>query len=1033
MPSKKKRKKDYILWFKDIRISDVDVVGGKNASLGEMYTHLTKKGVRVPNGFAVTATAYQQFLRANKLDSLIKKVLTDADLDSVKVLRKAGKTIRTAMKKAILPDDIRDAVRNAYKTLGKQKNCAVAVRSSATAEDLPNASFAGQQETYLNVVGQRDVVDAVKKCMISLFTDRAISYRHRLGFDHLHVSLSACVQQMIDASDGSAGVMFTVDTESGFENVVLINAAYGLGEYVVKGRVTPDQYYVFKPTMRKGKAAIISRSLGKKNEKLITGKNKGTKRATVSKKDQSRFAISDDDVMALARWADSIEKYYKRPQDIEWVKDGKTGKLYIVQSRPETVQARTDRAVLRSYHLKKRSAVLLEGIAVGQRIGAGRVRIIEKFSQMSEFKNGDVLVTRITDPDWEPIMKKASAIVTEQGGKTSHAAIVSRELGVPCIVGAADARKKLKKGQKVTVSCATGHTGHVYKGILPFEIKETRVKEIPKTKTKIMMNVGDPDNAFSLAHIPHDGIGLARLEFIFSNYIRIHPLALLHYAKVKSKKEREIIRNATRGYTKKSDFCVDKLAEGVGRIAAASYPRPVVVRTSDFKTNEYATLVGGSSFEPKEENPMMGWRGASRYYSKEYKAAFALECAAIKKVREQWGLDNVIVMIPFCRTPEEGKKVLGVMKKNGLEKGKNGLKVYVMCEIPSNVVLADQFAELFDGFSIGSNDLVQLTLGLDRDTTRMGDIGNPNNDAVKRLIHDVIKTAHAKGKPVGICGQAPSDYAQFASFLVQEGIDSISLNPDTVLKTRRQVAKQEKTIGRTGKKTHKTSLSAVVAFGLLAAGIISLGSGCASTLPAKDIGDATYTSPAEIRQRAMRQVEIAVAEKENEYNNEYTQYTQKEFAGFEIDYPVRWRIEHWERGVLFQQGDGGEFVSVYAPLITPPLTGDSQAMSVDGQLARRYDDIAMQNGTTSTVVVVPQGDETTIIIESNSPRFDYMLSSFVFLEESQETPDRPLTHWDVREKRLCAQVITMARPSDEGQCDAFPTPCDVPDEWQICE
>ncbi|MBU0545944.1 phosphoenolpyruvate synthase [Patescibacteria group bacterium] len=784
-----------IQWFKNLTIKDIPLVGGKTASLGEMYSKLTKKGIKIPNGFALTAEAYWKFLKANELDKKIKTTLKDLDVKDVKTLAVAGKKIRQMILNAKIPKEIEKEVVKEYKKLaGKKKKFSVAVRSSATAEDLPGASFAGQQETYLNVRGEASLMLAIKKCIASLFTDRAISYREAMGFEHSKVALSVCVQEMVRSDSGSAGVMFTLDTESGFSGVVLINSAYGLGENVVKGRVIPDQFYVFKAGLKKGFKSIISRRLGSKEVKLIYASN-GTIQKKVNTKDQKKYSLSEDEVLQLAKWGVMIEDHYGRAMDIEWAKDGETGELLIVQARSETVKSQEKINIIESYRLGRRGKVLITGISIGQRIGQGKTRIIDSPKQMKKFKAGEVLVTRITDPDWEPIMRMAGAIVTEQGGKTSHAAIVSRELGIPCLVGASKARQLVKNGQQVTVSCAEGEEGYVYDGRLPFKVEKTKVKSMLPTRTKIMMNVGDPDQAFSFSAIPNDGIGLAREEFIFTNFIKIHPLALVNYNKITDKRVKAQIDALTVGYKDKKQFCIDKLAEGIAFIASAYHPNDVVVRLSDFKTNEYATLIGGTDYEPHEENPMLGWRGASRYYDPKYKAGFALECAALKKAREVWGLKNIIVMVPFCRTVDEGKKVLAVMKQFGLERGKSGLQIYMMCEVPSNVILAKEFSKIFDGFSIGSNDLTQLTLGVDRDSALVSHVYDENNLAVKTLIRQVIHSAHKYGCKVGICGQAPSDYPEFAEFLVREGIDSISLNPDTVLKTRLRIAAMEKKLG----------------------------------------------------------------------------------------------------------------------------------------------------------------------------------------------------------------------------------------------
>lgn len=1026
--------KPFILWFKEISKKDVAVVGGKNASLGEMYRFLADKGVVIPNGFALTVQAYRAVLHNNGIEKHIKLLLKDVDIGNVKELSRVGKTIRGLILKAKLPELIEHELVAAYKELchiTKQERLAVAVRSSATAEDLPDASFAGQQETYLQIRGEKDLLQAVRQCMASLFTDRAISYRETKGYDHLSVGLSVTVQHMIDASHGASGVMFTLDTESGFEDVILINAAYGLGEYVVKGRVTPDQYYVFKTTLKQGKKAIISRTLGRKEVKLVVGKTKGTRQATISRRERDVFAISDDDVIRLSKWGMIIEEHYGRAQDIEWVKDGKTGNLFIVQARPETVKSRRNHAIIETYHLKKKGTELLRGSAIGQRIGAGRVRVIDNPSDMVKFKSGDVLVTRITDPDWEPVMRIASAIITEQGGKTSHAAIVSRELGVPCVVGVKDARSVLKTGNVVTVSCAEGEHGIIYAGNLPFEVKRTVVNDIPKTKTKLMMNIGDPENAFALSFLPHDGVGLAREEFIVSNFIRIHPLALLQGNALKDSSAKKQIAAITRGYKKKSDFYIDKLAEGMGRIAAAMYPRQTIIRLSDFKTNEYASLIGGKAFEPVEENPMLGWRGASRYYSKEYLAAFALECQAIKKARDDWGLDNITIMIPFCRTPEEGKKVLETMASFGLKQGERGLKVFVMCEIPSNVILAEEFCRIFDGISIGSNDLTQLTLGVDRDSPLVAHIYDERNPAVAELIKQVIQIAHKHKKHIGICGQAPSDYPEFAEFLVRAGIDSISLNPDTLVPTKKRISLLEKTIGKKGKKTNGKMLSIVATFGILAAGFIGFGAGCGNLQLNNQYADDVRTgiAPSEIRERVTEKLQ---AEKTKELSEQLTVFTETNFAQFKISYPSFWQAEHWDGGVMMRDPATSEYISIFKQLVGHPIEdAQKQKTVVGGRDAVRYTDQLPPDGKVFDIIEVHLDPETVLEINGTTKRLDALLKTFSFLDT--EALNRAPTHWDVREKRLCVQMITYARQNKASTCTLFSTPCDVPKDWEVCD
>jgi len=804
--------KPFILWFDEISYSEVPLVGGKNASLGEMYSKLSEKGVKVPYGFAVTAEAYKYFIKENKLQDKIKNILSGLDTHNVEDLQKRGKKIRNLILKAKMPANLEEEIIKAYKRMEELygKNVDVAVRSSATAEDLPDASFAGQQETYLNIKGASNVVRAVQKCFASLFTDRAISYREDKGFDHLSVYLSAAVQKMVRSDKACSGVMFTLDTESGFRDVVYITGIWGLGEALVQGKVNPDEYYVFKTTLKQGYRPILSKKLGSKEIKMVYSDSaKGTIKTVKTKKEERKsYVLSDNEILTLAKWAMIIEEHYGKPMDIEWAKDGDgktvgTGELFIVQARPETVHSvKKEKRYYEIYKLKGDGKVLCTGKAVGSKIGQGKARVILDINEISSFQPGEVLVTEMTDPDWEPIMKKASAIVTEKGGRTCHAAIISRELGIPCIVGTEIASKIIKTGQEITVDCSQGEEGRVLDGLIPFELERIDLEKLPKTKTKIMMNIGIPEKAFTHCQIPNDGVGLARIEFVIGSHIGIHPLALINYEELKKKAETEndkklkkvvsIIEEKTYGYKNKADFYVDKLAQGIAMIGAAFYPNDVIVRFSDFKTNEYANLVGGYLYEPVEHNAMLGWRGASRYYDPKFEPAFALECKAIKKVRDEMGLTNVKVMIPFCRTPEEGKKVIKVMEKHGLKQGENGLEIYVMCEIPSNVILGEEFAEVFDGFSIGSNDLTQLTLGLDRDSELVSHIYDERNPAVKKLIKEIIQIANKRGKKIGICGQAPSDFPDFAEFLVECGINSISLNPDAVVKTRLTIAEKEK-------------------------------------------------------------------------------------------------------------------------------------------------------------------------------------------------------------------------------------------------
>ncbi|VXD10454.1 phosphoenolpyruvate synthase [Planktothrix paucivesiculata] len=798
-PVSQQKEQALILWFDQVGIKDIGLVGGKNASLGEMIQQLQPKGINVPQGFAITAYAYWYFITYANLEQQLRQLFAKLDVEDLKNLRNCGQQARSLILNTLFPPKLETEILSAYQKLGDRygQNTDVAVRSSATAEDLPDASFAGQQETYLNIKGGKALLNATRQCFASIFTDRAISYRALKGFDHLNIALSVGIQKMVRSDLATSGVMFSIDTETGFKNAALITAAYGLGENVVQGTVNPDEYLVFKPTLREGFKPILEKRLGTKAIKMVYEMGQTTKNINVPISEQKKYALSDDEILKLAQWTVMIEDHYSQvrqcysPMDIEWAKDGLTGELFIVQARPETVQSQKTGRVLENYKLQGKGRVLLTGRAVGDKIGQGKACIMTNVKNMDQFQPGDVLVTHRTDPDWEPIMKKASAIITNSGGRTCHAAIIARELGIPAIVGSINATEILNTGDKITVSCAEGEEGKVYQGLVPFVVEETVLDHLPKTRTKIMMNVGNPEEAFKLSAIPNDGVGLARLEFIIANHIKTHPLALIHFDQLEDQSVKQEIAQLTEQYDHKPDFFVDKLAQGISMIAAAFYPNPVVVRMSDFKSNEYANLLGGRQFEPTEENPMIGWRGASRYYDPKYQEAFALECEALKRVRNEMGLANVIPMIPFCRTPEEGKKVLAEMAKHGLVRGQQGLQVYVMCELPSNILMADEFCQVFDGFSIGSNDLTQLTLGLDRDSALVAHIFDERNEAVKRMIEMAIATVKEYNRKIGICGQAPSDYPEFARFLVELGIDSISLNPDSVLRTTLDIAQME--------------------------------------------------------------------------------------------------------------------------------------------------------------------------------------------------------------------------------------------------
>ncbi len=805
-----------ILWFDEIGIADVPLVGGKNASLGEMYQKLTSKGVAVPHGFAITAYAYRYLLKTAGIEKAIEDALAGLDTHDMRNLQERGEKARGIIRNAAFPDDLRQAIAQAYAQMEKEygPDVDVAVRSSATAEDLPDASFAGQQETYLNIHGLDALIDNCRKCFASLFTNRAISYRHDKGFGQFDVYLSITVQKMVRSDSASSGVMFSIDTESGFKEAVFLTGAWGLGENVVQGAVNPDEFYIFKPTLKQGKRPIVGKRVGSKEIKMIYNPDPGAKEPVknidTTPAERGSYVLNDDEILKLAEWACIIEEHYQKAMDIEWAKDGDgvkvgTGKLFIVQARPETVHSQASKKVMETYVMKEHGSVLVTGQAVGAKIGQGVANVIENVADIQDFKKGQVLVTDMTDPDWEPIMKIASAIVTNRGGRTCHAAIISRELGIPCVIGTENGSRIIKSGMELTVSCAEGESGKIYQGLLKYEVERLDLDNIPATKTKIMMNVGIPEKAFTEGQIPNEGVGLAREEFIINSHIGIHPLALYYFDDLKKKaatgdaEAAEVVRQIeekTSAYPNdKKQFFIDKLAEGVGRIGAGFYPKDVIVRLSDFKSNEYANLIGGKFYEPEESNPMIGWRGASRYYDEKYKVAFELECKALKKVRNDMGLANVKLMVPFCRTPEEGRKVIEVMREFGLRQGENGLEVYVMCEIPSNVISADAFSDVFDGFSIGSNDLTQLTLGLDRDSDLVAHIYDERNAAVKTMVKMVIDTAKRRGRKIGICGQAPSDFPEFATFLVECGIDSISLISDTVIKTRLAIAKKEKELG----------------------------------------------------------------------------------------------------------------------------------------------------------------------------------------------------------------------------------------------
>lgn len=789
--------KKFIKKFSEIGAADISSVGGKNASLGEMYVHLTAKGVQVPDGFAITTFGFERFLTDNMLHSPLHELLLQLDRETYANLEEIGAKARGMLLKAEMPKRLQQAIIAAYKELYQGQDMEVAVRSSATAEDLPNASFAGQHDSYLNISGEAALISAVKKCFASLYTNRAIKYREDNGFVHGKVSLSVGVQKMIRSDKACSGVGFTLEPESGFRDIIHLSGVWGLGENIVQGTVTPDEFYIFKPMLKKGKQAIIQKKLGEKAKTMIYGPDEKNPVINIptSKEHREQFVLTNEEITRIANWAMIIEEHYQKPMDIEWAKDGLSNEIFIIQARPETVQARRNPRIIKEYTLLDKGYLLARGEAVGSKIATGRARVLPSVVESAAIQPGDIIVTSITSPDWDPVLKKAGAIVTNKGGRTSHASIVARELGVPAIVGCGDATEKIIDGEMITVACAEGKTGYVYKGVLPFTEKDLDLSVITKpAATSAMLIAGDPDQAFRLSFYPSDGVGLMRIEFIITHFIQVHPMALVKFDELKDEKVRQQIEELTHHYPDKKKYFVDKLSQGIATMAAAFYPREVIVRMSDFKSNEYANLLGGKDFEPQEENPMLGFRGASRYYNDRYRQGFQLECEAIKVVRDEMGLTNVKVMIPFCRTVEEGKKVVRVMKEYGLEQGVNDLEIYVMAEIPSNVLLASRFAEVFDGFSIGSNDLTQLTLGIDRDSGIISDLFNEQDESVKQMIATVIEKAREAGAKIGLCGQAPSDFPAFAKFLVQQDIDSISFNPDALLKGIENIREAELTL-----------------------------------------------------------------------------------------------------------------------------------------------------------------------------------------------------------------------------------------------
>ena len=897
MAKRQQKNGQYIAWFKDIKKNDDFLVGKQHADFGRLHKSVSKKEMNLLDGFALTTTAYWEFLKTHNIDKKIKGMLKEVDIRNVVELKKIGKNIRNLILEKDLPNNVQKALIKSYKKLHKRYG-AVMIRPSVASKNTPKESFAGQQDSFLNITTEKALLHAVKRCIASLFSDRALVYREKKGYDHMTVGLSVGIQQMIDASNGANGMISTLDTELGMNGVMLINATYGLGEYGVTGNMVSDQFHIFKEGVKKGKEAIIRKNITKKDTKRICGKNVGTKKAVVPKTKQEKSSINNGDIITLAKWGMRIEEICKIPQHIAWVKDGKTGTLYIVQSSSKTVDIKEKRSNLETYLLKKTGKKILDGTTIGQKIGAGKVCVLDSLEDLKKFKAKDVLVTKTTTREWEPLMRIASAIIVEEEGKTSHAALVGRRLGIPTIVGVKNARKTLKKYKKITVSGGLGEKSGVFEGFLPYEVKKTLIQDIPKTQTKIMINVGDPTDTFNLSDLPHDGVGLIKMESILASEVKVHPLALSNYLTLKNKKIKKQIQEITKGYSKKNQYGVDKLAEGIAKVAAATYPKEVTIQLSDQSASEYKKLLGGELFEDKKKETGASFCGVSRYYNKKYTPAFKLECDAIKKVREQWGLHNVMLMVPFCRTPEEGKKVLKQMEKYGVKRGDHGLKVTVMCEIPSNAVLAGDFAKLFDGFSIGIDTKMREIVGEARSKKSLAEFYNTKNKIVRGLVKDIIDVAHKHKRKVSICGEASSEYPEFTNFLVQSGIDSVSLNPSALIATKKRIASVEKRNVKKG-ETNKRYLSIVAGFALMAASLIGVGAGCGSSYvvptPIEEV------SPAQIPQQLDGSLEERITALEEEVQEKKNIYSSEEFFGITFSYPQSWtQVEHKKGNVIIK-------------------------------------------------------------------------------------------------------------------------------------
>ncbi len=1030
LSTEKENTESLILWLEDISLDHVAVVGYKHAFLGDVYTNFSGKGISIPNAFVTTVDAYWKFLQESGIYKDINDEMKRLHVRDARSLARSGKKIRKLIMETPFSDSLEKDIIESYRMLSKESGeraIAVAVRPSVIGG---GGETSGQQEAFLNIKGEKDLIQAVKKCIASLFTQQAMITRHEHAIDHLSVGLSVSVQRMINADKGVSGTVTTMDIASGFDNVCLIHALYGLGNPVSRKTSGPDEFCMFKEGVRLGYESVIGKTLGSKEHKIVSGKTKGTVIESVPEKERDSFTLIDEETFLLTTWSLIIEEQYNAPQIIEWVKESKTGNFFVLQVLPIKKKTQGTYSFFEQHILKQEGEELLRGIPVGRKIGAGTVRIINTTSDIKECKSGEVLVIQSdTNSEWEPAMNIASAIIVEYGDKTSHAAKFSSEKGIPCIVGALGLTNVLSTGDKVTVSCANAGYGVVYKSILPFEVKRTDYSNVPETKTQIMINLGDPDHAFDLSFLPTDGVGLIREESIFDNNIHVHPLALIQYKTLKNTRLKKQIADITKGYKRKTDYLVAKLAEGIGRIAASMHPNEVVFRLSDIGEDTFSNLVGAQAIQ--KNSPRKDFIGVDRFYSKEYKSLFEYECRAIKRARDQWGLKNIVVLIPFCKTPAEGESMLKKMARFGLKQGKDGLKVYVMCEIPSNVVLAEEFATLFDGFSLGSKDASSVALGIEDELSGADHVYNEKNKISTKVIKDVIDIAHKHGKTVGISGEIPHDYPGFTEFLIRAGIDSISLDPDAMLPAREHVGFVENTVGRKGRKMHMPVLGLLLAWGALAVGFVALGAGCGGVTTSPTISETATQeiSPGAIREKLEKKIQ---KDKEQEIHNLTAPLSVDTFAQFRIQYPSRWGVEHWNGGLTLRDLKTGEYVSIFKQLVGHPVPDNQKRHgTVDGYPAVRYADTFSKDG--SPVEVIEISFENIVLeFNTNSASIDDILDSLEFTS-STLTSDRPATHWDVREGRFCVQMITYARVAKDSSCQVFSTPCDVPKGWQVCD